>query len=100
MTEQEAVERLKCMRLFMQINDDQNDSKFLEDDYIANEMAIEALEKQIPKKPIVKENQFFDCITGYSCPTCGNLLIGRARKYEYSYCYDCGQKLEWSDAKC
>ena len=38
----EAIERLKCMRLFMQIEDSENDSKFLEDDYIANDMAIEA----------------------------------------------------------
>ena len=41
----EAIERLKCMRLFMQIEDSENDSKFLEDDYIANDMAIEALEE-------------------------------------------------------
>lgn len=45
MTENEALERLQCMRLFMEINDKQNDSKFLEDDYIANEMAIKALEE-------------------------------------------------------
>ena len=45
MTEQEAVERLKCMRLFMQIEDDKNECKFLEDDYIANDMAIKALEE-------------------------------------------------------
>ncbi len=45
MTENEAVERLKCMRLFMEINDRQNESKFLEDDYVANSMAIQALEE-------------------------------------------------------
>ena len=32
------------MRLFMQITDKNNDCKFTEDDYKANEMAIEALE--------------------------------------------------------
>ena len=46
MTESEAVEKLKNMRLFMQIEDDNNDCKFTEDDYKANEMAINALEKQ------------------------------------------------------
>ena len=50
MTESEAVEKLKNMRLFMQIEDENNDCKFTEDDYKANEMAINALEKQIQKK--------------------------------------------------
>lgn len=45
MTESEAVEKLKNMRLFMQIEDENNDCKFTEDDYKANEMAIQALEK-------------------------------------------------------
>ena len=46
MTEIEAVEKLKNMRLFMQIEDENNDCKFTEDDYKANEIAINALEKQ------------------------------------------------------
>ena len=58
MTKSEAVEKLKNMRLFMQITDENNDCKFTEDDYKANEMAIQALEKQIPKKPIMKP--YFD----------------------------------------
>lgn len=45
MTENEAKERLECMRLFMQIEDAKNESKFLEDDYVANKMAIQALEE-------------------------------------------------------
>lgn len=45
MTENEAIERLKCMRLFMQINDKSSESKFLEEDYIANKIAIKALEE-------------------------------------------------------
>ena len=46
MVESEAIEKLKNMRLFMQIEDKNNDCKFTEDDYKANEMAIQALEKQ------------------------------------------------------
>lgn len=45
MTENEAIERLKCMRLFMQINDKASESKFLEEDYIANKMAIKSLKE-------------------------------------------------------
>lgn len=79
MTESEAVEKLKNMRLFMQIEDKSNDFKFAEDDYKANEMAIQALEKQIPKKPMwnrrvtaydvdkvvnqLEKNKFIDCET-------------------------------------
>ncbi len=44
MTKNEAIEKLKNMRLFMQIEDKKNDCKFTEDDYKANEMAIQALE--------------------------------------------------------
>ena len=44
MTENEAIEKLKNMRLFMQIEEKKNDCKFTEDDYKANEMAIQALE--------------------------------------------------------
>ena len=46
MKESEAIEKLKNMRLYMQIEDENNDCKFTEDDYKANEMAINALEKQ------------------------------------------------------
>ena len=46
MTESEAIEKLKNMRLYMQIEDKNSDCKFTEDDYKANEMAIQALEKQ------------------------------------------------------
>lgn len=46
MKESEAIEKLKNMRLYMQIEDKNNDCKFTEDDYKANELAINALEKQ------------------------------------------------------
>ena len=55
MTESEAIEKLKNMRLYMQIEDENNDCKFTEDDYKANEMAIQALEKQIEMKKYCAE---------------------------------------------
>ena len=49
--------------------------------------AIEALEKQIPKKPKSREG------TTYSfCPCCDSNNL-------YEYCGDCGQALDWSDTK-
>ena len=100
MTEQEAIEKLKNMRLFMQIEDENNDCKFTEDDYKANEMAIQALEKQIPKKPIMKQ-YFEDLEDEYlCCPTCGEILTDRIpadNKTFYFHCMNCGQKFDWSD---
>ena len=48
----------------------------------AYDVAINALEKQIPKKPIA-----------HQCNTCGSALL----PFEGSYCSDCGQKLDWSE---
>lgn len=54
----------------------------------ALDVAIQALEKQIPKKPDFTEDKEFAL-----CPCCnGN---GLADKQEY--CDNCGQKLDWSE---
>lgn len=94
MKESEAIEKLKNMRLFMQIEDKNNDCKFTEDDYKANEMAIQALEKQIPKKPKKIEAEGFRYTDAYRCPLCGGNFSGTGIA---DYCYHCGQKLDWSD---
>lgn len=87
------------MRLFMQIEYENNDCKFTEDDYKANEMAIRALEKQIPKKPTYEGDGYAPDGTliydTWICSCCD-------KRYEvdyddYDYCPNCGQKLDWSD---
>ena len=97
MTESEAVEKLKNMRLFMQIIDKNSKHKFTEDDYKANEMAIKALEKQIPKK-VVKNGK-----RSYKCPCCGESAKTETGDsfidYRLDYCDGCGQKLDWGDEK-
>lgn len=108
MTESEAIDKLKNMRLFMQIEDNKNEHKFTEDDYKANEMAIQALEKQIPKKPV--HDGCFDSdgmwhewngINGRPydlCPNCNtNLCCEMHYDNKPKYCKHCGQKLDWSD---
>lgn len=103
MTESEAVEKLKNMRLFMQIEDKNNDCKFTEDDYKANEMAIQALEKQIPMKPVRKlrsgmGNDYRD----YYC-ACGRFIGYEPEVHHYikngitpfGYCSECGRKIDW-----
>nr|DAL69860.1 MAG TPA: LysW biosynthesis protein LysW [Bacteriophage sp.] len=101
MTENEAIEKLKNMRLYMQITDKNNDCKFTEDDYKANEMAIQALEKQIPKKPIFNHN-LSDTLSIFHCE-CGNTIkvshdIGiMDNNNAPNYCSKCGCRLDWSD---
>lgn len=64
------------------------------------DMAIQALEKQIPKKPIMKQ-YFEDLKEEYlCCPTCGEILTDRIpadNKTFYFHCMNCGQKFDWSD---
>ena len=99
MTESEAVEKLKNMRLFMQITDKNSEHKFAEDDYKANEIAIQALEKQIPKKATLEGDGYAPdgkfVLDEWICPCCET-------RYEvdyddYDYCPNCGQKLDWED---
>ena len=118
MTESEAIEKLKNMRLFMQIEDKNNDCKFTEDDYKANEMAIQALEevqkyreigsieecrasigKQIPKKPTYEGDGYAPDETfvwdEWICPCCGTMY--EVDYDDYDYCPNCGQAIDWSD---
>lgn len=99
MTESEAVEKLKNMQLFMQIEDENNDHKFAEDDYKANEMAIQALEKQIPKKPRKTDSYkgVLKRVYAYVCPTCGNVCLEKYmnERKNTMFCWNCGQKLDW-----
>lgn len=53
------------------------------------ELAISALEKQIPKNP--------DLDDGVYCPCC--LHEFKSHYDETRYCPNCGQALDWSDTK-
>ena len=54
---------------------------------IAFKTAIEALEKQIPKK-----------VTKSVCPSCKRIFLFRhGEKRKGDYCDNCGQALDWSD---
>lgn len=66
----------------------------------AIDVAINALEKQIQKKPIMKP-YYEDMEEEYlCCPTCGEILTDRIpmdNKDFYFHCLNCGQKFDWSD---
>ena len=59
----------------------------------AVDMAIQALEKQIPKKPVKSENQVARYVNTYYCPICN---LGITGTNIAKWCYHCGQKLDWS----
>lgn len=93
MTKQEAIENLRYL-----ISEDCTDTQ---DDYIDEiEIAISAIEKQIPKKPKVYESWYgttaMYCEKYYSCLDCDCELIFN-EIYHDSFCPDCGQALDWSE---
>lgn len=103
MTENEAIEKLrayhKCQRLQVKgIYEDCNE-KLCDNcdlcyaqgntgEHIKSiEIAIQALEKQIPKKPKTDDRYVM-----HICPWCNDFV-----KVSHNYCQNCGQKLDWSD---
>lgn len=58
---------------------------------VAFETAIEALEKQIPRKPLNPCGRYFGKAKGGNCPCCG----AQTNSSTYTYCRKCGQKLLW-----
>ena len=65
----------------------------------AENRAIEALKKQIPKKPIGKIDPVFgDSCT--VCPNCENTAIVNLLTHSmFNHCPNCGQALDWGDTK-
>ena len=66
----------------------------------AIDMAINALEKQIPEKPYCVEDKM------WCCPVCYNNLLSKWIIYNIElmsksnglpYCLNCGQAIDWSD---
>ena len=63
-------------------------------EYKMAQVAINALEKQIAKKPIERIS-LLGLDKGGKCPTC-NKHINTCRYWMYC---ECGQKIDWSDNK-
>ena len=59
------------------------------------ELAIKALEKQLPKKPIGRH-------TSYKCPICDRRVRSGKGSSSFGvdhFCQRCGQALDWSDTE-
>lgn len=99
MTNEEAIKTIKIVMAEIEWNPLMNYA-------IAFEMAISALEKQIPKKPTrINKNSVFDGNWKMICPCCSVKLMERITTENESYpvhynitkhCM-CGQTLDWSD---
>lgn len=68
-----------------------------------NDLAIKAIEKQIPKKPMLQDihdrnNGLLDYL--YNCPIC-HMFVCYATELniedKFAYCPNCGQALDWSN---
>lgn len=66
---------------------------------VAFEMAIDALERQVPKKPtktkiatLNKSPEAISWETIHCCPRCESNLAP-----QYKYCPQCGLEIDWSD---
>lgn len=61
------------------------------------DMAIEALEKQMPKKPERSYDGFADGnpVWDYFCPCCHRAFDD----CQPDFCEDCGQAIDWGDEK-
>ena len=58
---------------------------------VAFEEAVNVLEKQTPKKPVVNDD------LQIACPNCSATLIYCLHTSEIDYCDKCGQRLDWSE---
>lgn len=64
----------------------------------ALDVAIQALEKQIPKKPRKTDSYrgVLKRVYAYVCPTCGNACLEKYmnERQNTMFCWNCGQKLD------
>ena len=61
---------------------------------LALDLAISALEKQIPKRPIYHEETEED-YEYHECPNCEDIFDASTTLLKYKYCPECGQLLDW-----
>lgn len=96
MTEIEAIEDLKydCNELGKAIPCDTSWGCSFENAY---GMAIEALEKQIPKKPYHISQVDDNDNANVECPACHATTDYAVNVIKRGHCWKCGQLLDWSD---
>ena len=85
MTYEEAIKQLNSIAIY-------HFDKYTTD---AIDMAINALEKQIPKKPIIRKTKNYFGYTEYIlCPNCKKVDFGLTQP---CFCRLCGQAIDWEE---
>ena|SRR5699024_4703338 len=113
MTNEEAIEILKNMLpekidyadLVGAVNHASGEYVYADPEPYAIDLAIQALEKQIAKKIVIKKEYDADLDVTFKlclCPTCGNQIYKYIQdspilSSTYPCCWKCGQALDWSD---
>ena len=85
MTNEEAIKKIDDVLSSDYHYDETLGYQLTSDDFEWLEEAKKALEKQIPKKPIINRRRI-QCINGHNQPI-----------QHYKYCPMCGQLMDWSD---
>ena len=89
MTNQEAVNDLKV--ILSEITECEESICYITDvDAEPLRLAIKALERQIPKKPVYGA-------ANIKCANCGATLLYYFYSFKIDYCDECGQRLDWSE---
>lgn len=96
MTEIEAIEELKydCNELGKAIPCDTSWGCSFENAY---EMAVQALEKQIPMKPYHISQVDDNDNANVECPMCHATTDYAVNVIKRGYCWKCGQLLDWEN---
>ena len=83
MTYEEAIKQLNAIAIY----------HFDKDTADTIDIAIDALEKQIPKKPITRKTEdYFGYVKHVLCPNCQKVEFGHEHP---CFCKLCGQALDW-----
>ncbi len=103
MDEKKVREAIKALKITIDIGkqkieynktfEPKNDNEPIEKSIEHAKTAIEALEKQLPKKSKQADEQRIRYCTTYVCPGCGKEFTGMVSEY----CYHCGQRIEHDD---
>lgn len=89
MSDEEAKRKLLCCVEW----------EYSNDYAVAVEVAVNALEKQIPKKVTFSGDAYVDGELYYdtaSCPAC-DCVFEDETEFGFNHCPNCGQALDWSD---
>ena len=97
MSNNEAIRLIRKLSMMCEFTDAYGDPIDSDTYYEAVDMAISALEKQIPKKPTVP-------VDTWLCPSCGESVeyqqkLGDNVLYhgQHDFCPKCGQAIEWEE---